>query len=765
MERKRLSLIILFALFVGAAMAPKKEKKEVLFTVSGDPVYLEEFKYVYNKSNGRQDDAYTEESLREYLDLYTNFRLKIREAEELKMDTSEAFLEELQKYRSQAAQPYLSSKEAIDGLVKEAYERKKEEVRVSHILIKTLREDDPADTLTAYKKIKGLKDKLDEGVDFAKIARSYSEDPSAVQNSGDLGYFSSLSMVYSFENKAYNTPVGEISSIFRTDFGYHVLKVTGRRPSTGKVKVAHIMIRASAGMDSEDSLAAKQKVDEIYKELKNGADWAKMVSEYSEDGYSKTKEGELDPMDVNARIVPEFKETALSLKPPGEITEPFLSPYGWHIIKFISRQDLKSFDEMEKEIRNWVEKDGRSRMSKRALAKRLKGQNNYKEYVKNLIWLSQNVDSSILKGSFIPNKTNKGYSKPLFSINKEPYTSLDYLEHLKMKRPKTNISPEYFVKYHFQNYANASLIQYEEDHLEDNNYDFKMLMEEYHDGILMFNLMEEKIWNESTRDTAGLREFFNSREKDFQWGSRADAWIMDCKSKKILQQVDREIETGLFSVARPIPGTFYYNYRKKEVEEKDLKNIIARLKSLTNKKDLRATLTVYSYPKESAGSNKKINSDRIEFLKQKFQDEGLAMESIKFVDGGTKTDEKDLEKARRVHLLFNSVNPKDLQANLNKEAPLSLNARVGKFEKGDNDFLDKVEWKEGTYLVPNGERQVRIKIFEIEEPRAKKLDEVKGEAISAYQDHLEKEWIKELKAKYPVVQNEEVFKTLIKANP
>ncbi len=739
---------------------------QVLFTVSEEPVYLEEFNYVYNKSNGRQDDAYTEESLQEYLDLYINFRLKIKEAMDLQMDTSKAFKNELAKYRSQAAQPYLTSKETIEALMKEAYERMQTDVRASHILIKVAPGAEPADTLAAYNRINGLRDKVLAGEDFGQLAMESSEDPSAATNGGDLGYFTAFAMVYPFETMTYNTDVGAVSPIFRSDFGFHFLKVTDKRPNQGKVKVAHIMIRSTEGMDQDEAQAAEAKIQEIYKELQNGADWGKMVNEYSEDGYSKVKDGELDPISVNSRIVPSFKEVALSMSKEGELSEPFQSPYGWHIIKFISKEDLKSYEELEAEIKKSVERDGRSKMQKDALAKKLKMENSYKEFPKTLDWLSTQVDTTIMSGKFQAPENDKKYKKNLFTLNgKDGFNCYDYLDYLKLKRPSTPMKPAYFTKFFFNDYVKNSVIKYEEDHLEDKYYDFKMLMQEYHDGILMFNLMEEKIWNESTRDTVGLDAYFENNQADFQWGQRADAWVFDCKDQATLDIVNKEVEAGKFSVLRPTPATYYYDYRAKELAEKDENGLVTRLKILNSNQDFRAVVSTYSYSKESYGSYAKLNMQRIEALKTKLEEMDIPMEAIEFVDAGTKNSGTDLEKARRVTCEFYSLNPKELQTKLNKENPLSLNIRKGKFEKGDNEYVDQVEWKEGDYVVKNEDRVVKVKIFGTEDPRPKKLDEVKGEAISGYQDFLEEEWIKELKAKYPVSVNEEVFQTLIKTNP
>jgi peptidyl-prolyl cis-trans isomerase SurA len=245
----------------------QKTDDRVLFSVDGRSVGVEEFLTVYNKNNYTQQKA-TAADLKEYLDLYIKFKLKVNEAYSLGLDTTEKFRKELDNYRNQLAQPYLRDRETSQSLVKEAYERMQKEVRASHIMIKVAENASPKDSLAAYKKIVAVHQRLQKGEDFNTLAQTVSEDPSAAENQGDLGYFSAFRMIYPFEQTAFNTAPGQYSQPFRTQFGYHVLKVHDVRPALGEIRTAHLML-LTRNSDSDSVMQnTRKRVMEIYKKLK-----------------------------------------------------------------------------------------------------------------------------------------------------------------------------------------------------------------------------------------------------------------------------------------------------------------------------------------------------------------------------------------------------------------------------------------------------------------------------------------------------------------
>lgn len=533
-NRMKTIYTLLFALLVTPSFAgPGDDKKDkvddpTLITIGKKKVGLSEFKYIYEKNNSKSDDAYTEKSIKEYLELFINFKLKVFEAESLGMDTVKSFQKELAGYQKQLAKPYLTEKSVTEKLIKEAYERKKEEIHASHILVKLREDAAPSDTLAAYNKIQEIRKKALKGEDFGVLAQKNSDDPSAKNNKGDLGYFTALKMVYPFENAAYNTPKGQISEPTRTRFGYHIVKVHDRRPYSGKVTIAHIMIEAASGISAEDSLKAKQKIDEIYQGLKKGDDWNQSCQAFSTHQPSKSKNGELKPFSVGELGLPMLEDAAFKLEKSGDISAPVKSPYGWHIVKLIEKKELEPLEDLEPQIRQQVNKLSRSDLNRKALIERLKTEDHFKQSkgtIKKALKLS---DTTLTQGKWKYDTENKLNKKTLFSIDGKKYLVKDFFEYVqKGQRPKIGASDQYLFKKAFEEYQAESLIEYEESHLESKYDAYRLLVKEYRDGILLFELMDNKVWSKAVKDTVGLKEFYNSHTHNYQWKKRVKATIYD----------------------------------------------------------------------------------------------------------------------------------------------------------------------------------------------------------------------------------------------
>lgn len=654
MLKKTFIVFALFSLFMNSAAAQKVSDTTTLMTVNGQKVTVEEFNYIYSKNNQKNKYAYTQKDLDEYMKLFINFKLKVLEAERLGLDTNPAFITELKGYEKQLAKPYLTEDSVIDALTKQAYERMQTEVRAAHILILVDENASPEDTLKAYKKISSIRKSIVEGKDFGKTAFEKSEDPSAKINNGDLGYFRALNMVYPFEEAAYTTPVGTVSEPFRTSFGYHILKVTDKRPSQGTVTAAHIMINAKSGISSEDSLAAKRKVDEIYTKLiADPSQWNTLCTQFSDHGASKNNNGELKPFETgNPNLPAEFKETAFKLEKEGDISAPFKSPYGWHIVKLISKTPLDPFDKMEYEIRNRVMRDSRSALSEKVLIKKLKKENDVVEYAKNFTTFLSFANDDLISGTWKYTPTKKsGYT--LFTINGEKYSIEDALTYIQssQKPSKANKAEEVMKKY-YETFLNKSILQYEEDHLTEKYSDYRLLVKEYRDGILLFQLMDDLVWSKAVKDTSGLKKYYEANKTSYMWVDRIDATIYD------LGEIDK-------------------------------------LKKL----------------------------------------------------------KKDIAKGRTKNELLEKYN---------KTSTLTLQITSNIFNKEDNAMIDNIAWKVGSYEVPNGDRIAYIVVDEVLPPQPKAFNEARGLIISDYQSQLEKEWLAELKARYPVKVNDNVLKQLIK---
>jgi len=545
-------VIISLIIFGNQIRAQAPADNKTLVTIGGEPVTVGEFMRIYNKNN-TQTSLQEPSTIKDYLDLFINFKLKVREATDMKMDTNSAFIKELSGYREQLAKPYFIDESVNEALLKEAYERELKDVRASHILVMVNENARPEDTLAAYNKIKKIRAEIMAGKDFGEAAAEYSDDPSARDreeipgkqhfrkgNHGDLGYFTVFNMVYPFECAAYNTPVGEVSQPIRTKYGYHLVKVTDKRDALGVAQVAHLFVALPTSSTKEDSISKKEKIDNIYQKIKEGMPFEEAVAQYSEDKGSARNGGVLSPFTCN-RVVPEFVLAVESLD-TGEISKPVQTSYGYHIIKLISRETPGTFDQEKEKLTERLKKDDRSHKSEEAVLQRIKNENHLKLYNKAKLALLSEIDTSVLNGAFKAD-TFSTFLKPVMKIGDEKFTQYDLAQYIEKKQKKqNNIDKDVYLEQLFNDFVNDKCLAYADKHLEDNYPDFKALMQEYHDGILLFNLTDEKVWTKAVKDTAGLEKFFNEHNDQYQWKERVDATIYQVRKKEDLDKVKKLVE-------------------------------------------------------------------------------------------------------------------------------------------------------------------------------------------------------------------------------
>ncbi|UII34283.1 peptidylprolyl isomerase [Fulvivirga ulvae] len=517
---------------------PVKSMK--LFDVGEESVYTDEFAYVYRKNNVNNDSAFTHDDIKDYLDLYIKFKLKIAEAKSRGMDTTRAFIREFGTYKEQLKKPYLTENQVTEKLIAEAYQRYKEEINASHILVQVDPQAAPADTLEAYNKISKIREQSINGTDFGKLAREYSDDPSAKMNNGNLGYFTSFQMVYPFESAAYNTEEGKVSKPVRTKFGYHIVKVLDKRPSQGSVEVSHIMIRIKP--NKADSLEARNKIFEIYDQAVGGVNWEDLAKQFSEDINTKNSGGLLKPFKVG-QMPYSFQEAAFALSRPGDISDPIMTPYGWHIIRLEKKLPLESFKEMEPSIKSRIDRDSRAELNKKVLIERLRKENNFEETSATQEILSF-ADSTLNKGSWDFPDSHEILDDVLFRIATEKYTVGDFFKHLKREQRPNSHSPEVYMRLQYNNYTDDRIISYEENHLEDKYMDYRMLVNEYREGILLFELMEQEVWNKAVEDTAGLKAYYENQKNKYQWEQRLKATVYNSDNEDVLEEIEKLIKSN-----------------------------------------------------------------------------------------------------------------------------------------------------------------------------------------------------------------------------
>ncbi|KAA5549450.1 peptidylprolyl isomerase [Adhaeribacter rhizoryzae] len=743
-------------LLVGCKGAqPQASKEPVILTLGDRPVYTSEFQYVYNKNNGSAENAYTQASVQEYLDLYTNFKLKVMDAESRGLDTTLAFRRELDGYKQQLAQPYLTEKSVTEKLIREAYDRMKQEINASHILINVPPDAEPKDTLAAYNKILDLRKRILAGEDFNKLAQTYSEDPSAKENHGTLGYFTALQMVYPFEDAAYKTPVGQLSNPVRTRFGYHLIKVNNVRPAQGEVKVSHIMVRATPGMPKADSVAAKRKIDEIYTRVVRKENWDRLVAQFSEDVSSNQNGGEL-PWFGTGRMLPSFEEVAFKLAKPGDISKPVQTPYGWHIIKLVERRSLPSYDDMETSLRNRVAKDSRSELNKAAFIKRIKTENNFLEIPAAKQYALGKADSSLVKGSWKNRFPEKETNTPLFSIQGKNFRVKDFFDYAEQnQKPKPKTSPAHAMQLLYDGFAEQSLLNYEKENLENKHLDYKMLVQEYREGILLFQLMDEKVWSKAIEDTVGLKTFFDQNRENYKWDTRAEATILSAANKQILEKAQPLLNAGRYEARKNKPAPVLFAANATTLSARATAQLDELANRLTADPNLSVILTGQADAREATRKNTLVQQ-RASQVSSYLLNKGVpaAQVSINNTPAGN--------RQRAVTLDLYSKDVKVLEQVFNENNPLALQVTNRRFGKGESKILDKVNWQEGTYTLEQDGRFYLVQVHKILPPGYKNLNETRGIATSDYQNYLEKQWVTELRQRYPVKVNQAEVDKLVK---
>ena len=533
---KKTIVCFLFGLITQLAFG---QKEPVVMTINDKPVTKAEFLQIYTKNN--PSPSFDKDSLDRYMQLFEVFKLKVAEAEALGYDTLPRLQKELEGYKKQLALPYLIDSVQNQAMVQEAYNRTATEVRCSHILIKLDPNASPKDTLAAYNRLLGLKARIEKGEDFASVAKSKlgSEDPSVVNNGGDLGYFTAFQMVYPFEEKAYTTPVGSVSEPFRTRFGYHILKVTDKRAARGTIKVAHLMISTGREASTETRQNAEKKINEIYDSLSTGASWDKMVNAYSEDANSVKKSGELPAFGsgTSQRMVLEFEDAAFGLKRVGEFSKPVKTQYGYHIIKLIEWTPVKAYDLLRRELQAKVNKDERSKITQDSFVQKLKQQYNYAYKAdKGLAWFEQQIDSTFFMGKWKASALKS--NKTLFVLGGQKFKQQDFAKYVEKNfRTVRKDAPAVVVKQLYTQWEKNQILAYEEALLPAKYPAYKALVQEYHDGIILYEIMQDQVWNKAVKDTAGLRAYFMENRSKYVWSQRLDATIYECKDEHVAVQV------------------------------------------------------------------------------------------------------------------------------------------------------------------------------------------------------------------------------------
>mgnify|MGYP001384318754 CR=1 FL=1 len=614
-----------------------------ILTINGNKVYKSEFEQIYWKN--KKEKLATKEDLDEYIDLFINFKLKVLAAEKLGLDTMNKFINELNGYKIQLEKPYLIDTAINEALIKEAYFRTINEIEASHIMIKVSPTSSPLDTLKAWKTIDSISKVLaNTKSSFGELAEELSHCPSGKMDKGNLGYFNAFKMVYPFENAAYNTAIGKVSPIVRTRFGYHLVKPHNLRKAKGRVKAAHIMIVCDSKKQS-DCNNAKEKIHAIYSSIMNGESFEEIAKESSNDRKSAQKGGELGWISSGGNVYPSFENAVFNLIANNEISKPFQTPNGWHIVKRLDFEDVKSYEDLRYELKNKIQKDARAQKTRSSFINSLKITYALKETfdpktVQNIL-ANKYFDSIEIRKNTRP----KSIDKVIVDFTENQFTYKDFIVFLsntskQLGKYKTDVK---LISEKYNQFLNLNLIEYEKTQLPLKYPDFKALLKEYRDGILLFDISDQMIWSKAIKDTSGLKLFYEKNQDTWKYPNRAKTEIYTTQDKKTAKKIYKLL-------------------------------------------------------------SKKIRYDSIQKI----------------------------------------VNQDDMNVELNKKT-------LDEF----NDFnMSYNELSEGiTKPIKVNEKFIILNVYEKLDSRNKLLNEAEGIIVSAYQNHLEKEWIKKLRSENEITVN------------
>lgn len=530
----RFSLLLTLISFLWTGLIQAQTPDPVLFTIDGQPVPASEFSYIYAKNN-RDDADFSEASLRDYLDLYTKFKLKVREAYAMGLDTVSTLQTELAGYRKQLADSYLTDKEITDRLVDEAYKRMQEDVQVAHILIKT-NPNVATDTLAAYGKIQAIYKRLQAGEAWDEVARKSSEDNATKDAGGNLGYITALlpNGFYSFETAAYETPVGQYSAPVHTTLGYHIVKVLNKRQARGELDIAHILLRVKA--DGSDDKAVKMRIDDLYAQLKAGGRFEELAKKSSEDKTTAERGGAIGPIVIN-QYERSFEDAVYALANDGDYTAPVRTRLGWHIIKRVRKRPMMTMDQAKRKIETQISRDERITAARQTMVNRIKKEAGYTidENVYNQFVSMAGEDLQTYRWQ-VPNVP----PATLITLGGDSYSNIDFGNYIRnnartrMGMAKGTANKEILDKV-LADFVNEKALFYEEKNLSAKYPEFKSLMREYEEGILLFEATKVNVWDKASKDTVGLEAFHAAHVNDYMWDERLEIATVTLDSASLNQ--------------------------------------------------------------------------------------------------------------------------------------------------------------------------------------------------------------------------------------
>lgn len=519
-----------------------QKKSDILLTIDGEPVYQQEFTRVYKKNLDLVQDE-SQKDIDGYLQLFIDYKLKVTEAQAQKLDQQELYKKEFSQYRDQLSRNYLFEDKVMDEMAREAFDRSKEEIDASHILLLVEYGASPKDTLEVYNRTKAIHEKAKKGEDFTKLAQTYSEEPGAKQRGGALGYFTVFSMVYPFETEAYNTKKGEVSDIVRSSFGYHIIKVNDRREKLSKIVVSHIMISDKKDVKNFD---ANARANELKALLKQGESFESLAKQFSDDKNSGLEGGKLKPFGRGDLRAPAFEEAAYALKNIGDISEPVKTDFGWHIIRLDEKLAPETYEQQKEFLEKKVSQGDRSKVVTHSINKKIQNKYGFTKNSNFLDYFNSYVGDEILSRKWSRKEIPAVEDKVIFTIGDRKVLYSDFAKYLDMRQANMKAFKEKnaLLLEMYDEFESMQLKEHFKDRLEVENQDYAAILSEYRDGLLIFDVMNKNIWEKAKTDSIGLQAFYNKTKDDYQWQQRVDADIYSATSLENAKKVETLLKEG-----------------------------------------------------------------------------------------------------------------------------------------------------------------------------------------------------------------------------
>lgn len=548
MNKRALSAFLALILSISTSpfLAVAQEKKEVLVVVGTISIDKEEFLQLMSKERESESPAnsLTRKEFEENFESFLTYKLKVIEAESIKLDQLEEFNLEFSSIKESLIAPYLIKNSIEEGEVKKVYARLQEIVRAKHILFQFPPNPKKEDSIAVLQLALKVKTELENGADFSALASNYSDDPSAKVNKGDLGYFTGLQMVQQFEEAAYTLPVGSISDPILTDFGYHIIQVSGRQANPGEVQVSHILVRFDLENPSQEE-NARRKISDIYAEIqKESTIWEEIVQTYSEDPASKSAGGLLPWFGVGT-MIPEFEVAGFSLTEIGEVSPPIKTAYGYHILRLEGKRGLEPYEEVEQSIRSKILRNSKTGMIQSQVVAIQKSRYGFQENELGISTVAGAVTATDILSFGAAIQEKKLGNTELFKVNTSSYTVGDLVNFMQTKEMTPKGTGTYFELW-LDKFTEATLAKTEEVDLEKNNKAYQMLLKEYRDGILLFSLTNQEVWQKGLNDSLGQQEFFEKNNQKYQWKSRVQAYLTKVNDASKLENARKYLQNKGF---------------------------------------------------------------------------------------------------------------------------------------------------------------------------------------------------------------------------